>query len=65
MKIQPITAATNQARTAKSKAGNFRWEFYHRMAVTELQVPELQMPEVASRIPEEIGDMFEYSRFLE
>jgi hypothetical protein len=35
------------------------------MAVTELQVPELQMPEVALRRPEEIDEMFEYSRFLE
>jgi len=33
----PIIAATDKDRAAKSKAGNFRWDLYHRMAVMELE----------------------------
>jgi sigma54-dependent transcription regulator len=50
-----IIAATNKDLAAECEAGNFRWDLYYRMAVTELQVPSL-----ASRGPEEIDEMFEY-----
>jgi len=56
MKIQPIIAATNQDRTAESKTGNFRWDLHYQLAEKEFRVPKL-----ASRIPEEIDEMIEYS----
>ena len=50
-----ILAAINKDLTGECETGNLRWDLYHRLAVTELQLPKL-----ASRGQQEIDELFEY-----
>ncbi|MDF1573200.1 MAG: sigma 54-interacting transcriptional regulator [Bacteroidales bacterium] len=50
-----ILAATNKDLVQECEAGNFRWDLYYRLAVTELVMPSL-----ASRGPDEIDELFEF-----
>jgi transcriptional regulator with PAS, ATPase and Fis domain len=50
-----IIAATNKDLMKLCDAGEFRWDLYYRLAVTELDMPSLQ-----KRGPEEIDEMLEF-----
>jgi transcriptional regulator with PAS, ATPase and Fis domain len=50
-----ILAATNRDLAKMCEDGEYRWDLYYRLAVTELSMPALQ-----ERGPEEVDEMFEF-----